>query len=57
VVDSIDREHLCFTSDHDLTDAVRQFVEKYQQPPENVLYASGNLWVGPVPVEDNHERT
>ena len=49
---SIDREHLCFTSDHDVTDAVWQFEQRYQQQPENVLYASGNLWVGPVPTED-----
>lgn len=40
--------HLCFTVDHDLTDALAQFYALFGQKPDYAIIDNGVLWVGPI---------
>lgn len=40
---------LCFTLDHDEAAAAARFLERFGQPPANILEQDGLLWLGPLP--------
>lgn len=46
--------YLCFTTDHDLAEAIKRFTAKFGTPPKKHFEYNRMLWVGPAPEEYNH---
>ncbi len=45
--------YLCFTAKHDEADALRRYRERFGTDPEEMFSEKLNLWLGPIPQQEN----